>query len=194
MNCIWIYNLPLEKNDTIRTFLLKINSDICRVFQNEHYNFESLNLFRRHVQCFNCHDVAIRIRFYLALLCFKVVSTSNAGCFKNGFTMVFQSYCEASVTKKFTLTGVQTIHRWPLLWSSGESFWLQIQKFEFDYRRYQIFWEVVGLEMDPLSLLIITEELHGKISSGSCLENRDYGHRGSVALTTRHHSIGKSLY
>jgi hypothetical protein len=29
----------------------------------------------------------------------------------------------------------------------------------FDSRRYQIFWEVVGLERDPLSLVRITEEL-----------------------------------
>jgi hypothetical protein len=30
---------------------------------------------------------------------------------------------------------------------------------EFDFRRYQIFWEVVGLERGPLSLMKITEEL-----------------------------------
>jgi hypothetical protein len=30
---------------------------------------------------------------------------------------------------------------------------------EFDSRRYQIFWEVVGLERDPLSLVRIIEEL-----------------------------------
>jgi hypothetical protein len=29
----------------------------------------------------------------------------------------------------------------------------------FDSRRYQIFWEVVGLEWDPLRLVWITEEL-----------------------------------
>jgi hypothetical protein len=29
----------------------------------------------------------------------------------------------------------------------------------FDYRRYQIFWEVVGLERGPLSLVRIIEEL-----------------------------------
>jgi hypothetical protein len=29
----------------------------------------------------------------------------------------------------------------------------------FDSRRYQIFWEVVGLERGPLSLVMITEEL-----------------------------------
>jgi hypothetical protein len=30
---------------------------------------------------------------------------------------------------------------------------------EFDSRRYQIFWEVVGLERGPLSLMRIIEEL-----------------------------------
>jgi hypothetical protein len=58
----------------------------------------------------------------------------------------------------------------PPLWSSGQSFWLQI---EFDSRPYQIFWQVGGLERGPLSLVITTEELFGKTSSGSGLENRD---------------------
>jgi hypothetical protein len=38
---------------------------------------------------------------------------------------------------------------------------------------YQIFWEVGGLERGPLSLVITTEELLEKRSSGSGLENRD---------------------
>jgi hypothetical protein len=38
----------------------------------------------------------------------------------------------------------------------------------------------------PLSLVSTTEELLERKSSGSCLENRDYGPRGSSALTTRH--------
>jgi hypothetical protein len=43
----------------------------------------------------------------------------------------------------------------------------------FDCRRYQIFWEVVGLELGPLSLVRIIEELLEWKSSGSGLENRD---------------------
>jgi hypothetical protein len=39
--------------------------------------------------------------------------------------------------------------------------------------RYQIFWEVVGLEWGPLSLVRITEELLERKSSGSGLENRE---------------------
>jgi hypothetical protein len=45
----------------------------------------------------------------------------------------------------------------------------------FDSRRYQIFWEVVRLERGPLSLVSTTEELLGRNSSGSGLENREYG-------------------
>jgi hypothetical protein len=41
--------------------------------------------------------------------------------------------------------------------------------------RYQIFWEVVDLERGPLSLVGTIEELVGINSSGSCLENREYG-------------------
>jgi hypothetical protein len=44
----------------------------------------------------------------------------------------------------------------------------------------------VGLERGPLSLVSTIEELLGRKSSGSGLENRDYGRRGSVTLTTWH--------
>jgi hypothetical protein len=54
----------------------------------------------------------------------------------------------------------------PPLWSSGQSYWLQIQRSRFDSRRYQIFWEVVGLERGPLSLVATVELLERK-SSGS---------------------------
>jgi hypothetical protein len=63
----------------------------------------------------------------------------------------------------------------PPLWSSGQSSWLQIQKSGFDSRRYQIFWEVVGLERGPLSLVSTIEKLLGRNSNGSGLENREYG-------------------
>jgi hypothetical protein len=72
-----------------------------------------------------------------------------------------------------------------LLWSSGQSSWLQIQRSGFDSRRYQIFWEVVSLERGPLSLVRIVEELcHGNTGSG--LENPNQLPWGFVALTTRH--------
>jgi hypothetical protein len=35
----------------------------------------------------------------------------------------------------------------------------------------------MGLESGPLGLVITIEELLGRKSSGSCLENRDYGSR-----------------
>jgi hypothetical protein len=65
----------------------------------------------------------------------------------------------------------------PPLWSCGQSSWLQIQRSVFDSRRYQIFWEVVGLERGPLSLVSATEELHERNSSGFGLESREYGRR-----------------
>jgi hypothetical protein len=47
----------------------------------------------------------------------------------------------------------------------------------------------MGLERSPLSLVSTTEELLGRKSSGSGLESRDFGRKGSAALTTRHLSI-----
>jgi hypothetical protein len=47
----------------------------------------------------------------------------------------------------------------------------------FDSRRYQIFWEVVGLERGPLSLVSTTEELLERKSSDSGLQTREYGQR-----------------
>jgi hypothetical protein len=44
----------------------------------------------------------------------------------------------------------------------------------------------VGLERGPLSLVSSIEELLGRKSSGFGLESREYGHRGSVTLTTCH--------
>jgi hypothetical protein len=44
----------------------------------------------------------------------------------------------------------------------------------------------VGLERSPLSLVSTIEQLFGRKSTGSGLDNRDYGRRGFAALTTRH--------
>jgi hypothetical protein len=46
----------------------------------------------------------------------------------------------------------------PPLWSSGQSFWLQIRRPGFDSRHYQTK-KIVGLERGPLSLVSTTEEL-----------------------------------
>jgi hypothetical protein len=45
----------------------------------------------------------------------------------------------------------------------------------FDFQRYQIFWEIVGLAWGPPSLVSTIEELLGRKSSGSDLENREHG-------------------
>jgi hypothetical protein len=67
--------------------------------------------------------------------------------------------------------------QWPPLWSSDQSSWLQIQRSGFDSRRHQIFWEAVGLERGPLCLVSTIVELLLRNSSGSGLENREYGRR-----------------
>jgi hypothetical protein len=61
-----------------------------------------------------------------------------------------------------------------------QSCWLQIKGSGLDSLWYQIFWEVVGLERGPLSLVSTTEELLGRKSGGSGIENRDYGRSGTV--------------
>jgi hypothetical protein len=63
------------------------------------------------------------------------------------------------------------------MWSRGQSSWLLIWRSGFDSLRYQIFWEVAGLERDLLSLVSITEDLLGRKSSGWGLEIREYGRR-----------------
>jgi hypothetical protein len=65
----------------------------------------------------------------------------------------------------------------PPLWSSGQSSWLQIQRSGFDSQQYQIFWEIVGLERGPLSLVSTTEELLGRKVSCSGLENWECSRR-----------------
>jgi hypothetical protein len=52
-------------------------------------------------------------------------------------------------------------------------------------RRYQIFWEVVGLERGPLSLMSTIEELLERKCSGSGLENREYGRSDSAPLSSK---------
>jgi hypothetical protein len=58
----------------------------------------------------------------------------------------------------------------PPLWHSGQSS-------GFDSRGYQIFGEVVSLERGPLNLVNLNEELLGRRSRDSGLENQNYGRR-----------------
>jgi hypothetical protein len=67
----------------------------------------------------------------------------------------------------------------PPLWSSGQSSWLQFQRSEFESpTHYQTFWEVMGLERGPLSLVTTIEELFRRNNSCSGLENWQYGRKG----------------
>jgi hypothetical protein len=58
-----------------------------------------------------------------------------------------------------------------------KSSWLQIHRSAFDSRSCQIFWEIVGLERGPLSLVSTIKEVLGRKSSGSGTENREYARR-----------------
>jgi hypothetical protein len=68
----------------------------------------------------------------------------------------------------------------PPIWSSGQSFWVQIQRSRFDSQRYQIFWEVVSLEQGPLSLVRIIEELLEKTVAASVYKTEINGHGDSL--------------
>jgi hypothetical protein len=54
---------------------------------------------------------------------------------------------------------------------------LIVELMRFDSWSYQIFWEVVGLERGPLSLVSTTEDLLSSKSRESDLENWDYRRR-----------------
>jgi hypothetical protein len=74
-----------------------------------------------------------------------------------------------------TILKLHYVQFWQPLLSSGQSSWLQIQRPGFNSRRYQIFWEVVGLERGPLSLVSTIEVVLERKCSGSGLESREYG-------------------
>jgi hypothetical protein len=88
------------------------------------------------------------------------------------------------------LWGTNWIYIWqveesiPPVWYRGQSYWLQVQRSGFDSRRYQIFWEVMGLERGPLSLVSTTEELLERESSCYGLETWNYGHTPRWPLDT----------
>jgi hypothetical protein len=67
-----------------------------------------------------------------------------------------------------------TLFFWPPLWPIAQSSWLQIQRSRVWFPAYHVFWEVVGLELGPLSLVSTTEELLGRNCSGSGLESQEY--------------------
>jgi hypothetical protein len=70
---------------------------------------------------------------------------------------------------KNRLIEFQLLVKEPPLWFRVQSSWLQIQR----CRRYQILWEVMSLERDPLGLQRINEELLNRENIGCALENRD---------------------
>jgi hypothetical protein len=94
-------------------------------------------------------------------------STQNYASSKGHYTKWIQ--CKHITCGKKIVHNNFCLGRPPLL-SSGQSSLLQIQRSGFNSRRYQIFWEVVGLERGPLNLVMIIEELF-QGNSGFGLEN-----------------------
>jgi hypothetical protein len=90
------------------------------------------------------------------------IQNGSVLCFLWGTNWIFISHVEESR---------------PPLWFSGQIFWLQIQRCGFDSQRYQIFWELVGLERGPISLVSTIEELLGRKCSGSSLKIKEYGRK-----------------
>jgi hypothetical protein len=72
-----------------------------------------------------------------------------------------------------TITGAMRLP----VWCSGQSLWLQTHRSGFDSLRYQVSWEVVGLEQGLLGLVSTIEELLERKCSGSGLGGQEYGRR-----------------
>jgi hypothetical protein len=105
-------------------------------------------------------------------------SWPDTGIVKESFPAYLEVYLNIVILRVDILFFLEiSSYRWPPLWSSGQSSCLQIQRSRFNSQRYQIFWEVVGLERGPLSLVSTIEELLERKCSGSGLANWDYSCR-----------------
>jgi hypothetical protein len=82
------------------------------------------------------------------------------------------SYCSCNVCKD-QVRGAYSVREYMVKFPGYRS-----RGPEFDSRRYQIFWEIMGLERGPLSLVSITEELLERKSSGSGLYKTYINGRG----------------
>jgi hypothetical protein len=123
--------------------------------------------------------------------CGHVTNGSNISCFchdlKKALFLYITWHIQVNRLSKYIY-----FMRHPL-WSSGQRSWLQIQKSGFDSQRYHVFWEVVGLEQGPLSLVNTIEELLERKSRGCGVESREYGLR-DLSRWPRGTSVGKSWH
>jgi hypothetical protein len=95
-------------------------------------------------------------------------------CFLRGRNWIYICYVEERLADWLSVVMWLLLRFRPSLWCSGQGSCLQFQRSGFDFRHYQIFWEVVGLVRGPLILINTTEALLERNNSGSGLEIREY--------------------
>jgi hypothetical protein len=100
-------------------------------------------------------------------------------------SVICSAICQWSVSRR-TYNHKLLSHLRSRLWSSGQSCGYRSRGPDSIPGTTRFFWEVVGLERGPLSLVTTTEELLGWKISVSGLENRNYCPR-------RHTSIHKKF-
>jgi hypothetical protein len=99
--------------------------------------------------------------FYNKLI--QILQATRSSIFRDFLSILVQEECRETIHLETTC-------------NTYYQYWLQIQRSGFDSWRYQIFWEVVGLEQDPLSLVSTIEQLLRRNGSGSGLESQEYDH------------------
>jgi hypothetical protein len=63
------------------------STDNIRCFKTSFTTLKAyINVFRGHIQCFECHNAAKHTDFCLGLLRLNATSSGNIGCFKKSFT------------------------------------------------------------------------------------------------------------
>jgi hypothetical protein len=74
---------------------------------------------------------------------------------KSSLLIPYNTYITLALTSAFCPYSVYVLR--PPLWPSSHSSWIQIRRSGFDSQLNQTFWEAVGLERGPLSLVSTTD-------------------------------------
>jgi hypothetical protein len=149
--------------------------DVCRDSNWTSYSDSAPS--DRSVNCGKCHYFTAFSRHFLSLP--YSVWSSNTYHFsvsaENNVQTIWQEIWECyRITQRYQLNHKLRIKKadyYSLCGLAVRISGYRSRRSRTDFRCYQIFWEVVGLERGPLSLVRMTEELH-EWQSGSRLENR----------------------